>query len=56
MLRFEDQTPSARIQLSSSATERFEHTLGKAMDAVPPARIPANMGNAPVLFAGLARL
>jgi hypothetical protein len=32
MLRFEEQTPSARIQLSSSATERFEHALGKAIE------------------------
>jgi len=25
-----------------TATERFEHALGKAMAVVPPARIPAN--------------
>jgi hypothetical protein len=37
-----------RIQLSSLATERFEHTLGKAMEAVPSARIPANKVNAHV--------
>ena len=27
---------------SITATERFEHALGKAMEVVPPARIPAN--------------
>jgi hypothetical protein len=27
---------------SITATERFEHTLGKAMEVGPPARIPAN--------------
>jgi hypothetical protein len=27
---------------SITATERFEHMLGKAMEVVPPARIPAN--------------
>lgn len=27
---------------SITATERFEHTLGKAMEVAPPARIPAN--------------
>jgi hypothetical protein len=39
-----------RIQFSSSATERFEHALGKAMRTVPSARIPANKVNAPVFF------
>ena len=27
---------------SITATERFEHMLGKAMEVAPPARIPAN--------------
>jgi hypothetical protein len=27
---------------SITATERFEHALGKAMEVVPPARIPAD--------------
>jgi hypothetical protein len=27
---------------SITATERYEHALGKAMEVVPPARIPAN--------------
>ena len=31
-----------RIPLSSLATERLEHALGKAMKVVPSARIPAN--------------
>jgi hypothetical protein len=30
------------IPLSSLATERLEHALGKAMKVVPSARIPAN--------------
>ena len=30
------------IPLSSLATERFEHALGKAMKVAPSARIPAN--------------
>jgi len=37
-----------RIQLSSSATERLEQAFGKAMEAVPSARIPANKVNAHV--------
>ena len=38
-------TVSGRIPRDSAsitATERFEHTLGKAMEVVPSARIPAN--------------
>ena len=38
-------TVSGRIPRDSAsitATERFEHALGKAMEVVPPARIPAN--------------
>ena len=31
-----------RDSVSLTATERFEHALGKAMEVVPPARIPAN--------------
>jgi hypothetical protein len=30
------------ISPSSLATERFKNMLGKAMEVVPPARIPAN--------------
>jgi hypothetical protein len=30
------------MQLSSKVTERLEQALGKAMNAAPPARIPAN--------------
>jgi len=38
-------TVSGRIPRDSAsitATERSEHALGKAMEVVPPARIPAN--------------
>jgi len=41
-----------RIQLSSLATERLEQALGKAMKAVPSARIPANKVNAHVQSLG----
>ena len=47
------QRVEGRIPLSSLATERFEHALGKAMKVAPSARIPANKVNSRVVF-GLA--